>query len=87
MPDVDIFNLWRYLLGIVVTVYFVVYTARTVGSWLLWFRTSRRYTVVGHYATVLLLRARLRRFGGEVLRICLLLVVLAGVVALHWVVL
>ncbi|MBI4580742.1 MAG: hypothetical protein HY718_13630 [Planctomycetes bacterium] len=85
MPDIDIFDLWRYLLSIVVTVYVAIVTARTVWGYVVWFGSSRRYKVMGHYAVVLLLRARVRQFAGELLRIGLLLVVLGGVVALHWV--
>jgi hypothetical protein len=63
MPDIDIFDFWRYLLSLVVTIYVLVYTARTLWGYTCWFRTSRRYSVMGHYALVLLLRARIRRFG------------------------
>lgn len=87
MPDVDVFELWRYLLTTVVTVYVAVYMLRTLLSWLAYFRISRRTTVMGHYALVLLLRARLRRFGGELLGIGMLLVLLGTVVGLHWVLL
>jgi hypothetical protein len=87
MPEADIFHVWRWLLSIVVTIYVLVYTARTLWVHVLWFRSSPRFTVMGHYAVVLLLRARIRRFGGEVLRIGLLLALLTGVVGLHWVVL
>ncbi len=87
MPDIDIFDFWRYLLSIVVTTYVAIYMLRTLWSWLIYFRSSRRTTVMGHYALVLLLRARVRRFGGEMLRIGMLLVLLGAVVGLHWVLL
>jgi hypothetical protein len=85
MPDVDIFNLWRYMLSTVVTIYVLIYTARTIWSHVLWFSSSRRYKVMGHYALVLLLRARIRRFAGELVWISALALILAGVVGLHWV--
>jgi hypothetical protein len=87
MPDIEIFDLWRYLLTTVVTIYVAVYMLRTLWSWLIYFRSSRRTTVMGHYALVLLLRARVRRFDGEMLAIGLLLMLLGAVVGLHWVIL
>jgi hypothetical protein len=87
MPDIDLFNLWRHLLSIVVTIYVAIYTLRTIWSWLLFFRLSPRHTVMGHYAMVLLLRARVRRFSHELLQIAGLLAVMAGLVGLHWVLL
>jgi hypothetical protein len=87
MPEADIFYVWRWLLSIVVTIYVIVYTVRTLWVQFAWFRSSPRFTVMGHYAVVLLLRARIRRFGGEALRIGLLLAVLMGIVGLHWVLL
>lgn len=86
MPNVDVFDLWRYLLSVVVTIYVTIYTARTVLSYLLWFNSGRRYKVMGHYAVVLLLRARVRQFANELVWIALLLTAMAGVVGLHWVV-
>ncbi len=87
MPRIDIFDIWRYLLSIVVTVYVVIYTARTLWNYVLWFQSSRRFQVMGHYAVVLLLRARLRKFAGELVQIAALLVLLGGVVSLHWILL
>lgn len=87
VPQADIFHVWRWMLSLVVSVYVVVYTLRTLWQHLAWFRSSPRFTVMGHYALVLLLRARVRRFGGEMARIGLLLLALAAVVGLHWIVL
>lgn len=86
MPEnIDLFDFWRILLSTVVTIYVGIYTARTVASWLLFFRSSRRTSVMGHYALVLFLRARLRRFGGELIEIGLLLALLGALVGLHWI--
>lgn len=86
MPqNIDLFDFWRILLSTVVTIYVAIYTVRTVVSWLLFFRSSRRTTVMGHYALVLFLRARLRRFGGELVEIGLLLALLGALVGLHWI--
>lgn len=87
MPEADIFHVWRWLLSIVVTVYVVVYTVRTLWVHVLWFRSSPRFTVMGHYAVVLLLRARIRRFRRELLQIVLMVTILMGIVGLHWVLL
>ncbi len=85
MPDVDVFELWRGLLSLVVSIYVAIYTWRTLVGYLLWFNSSRRFQVMGNYALVLLLRARLRKFAGELWQIGLLLVLLGGLVRLHWV--
>jgi hypothetical protein len=84
MPKADIFDLWRYLLSVVVTIYVLLYTARTLWSYLLWFNSSKRYKVMGRYAVSLLLRARIRQFSDELIRIAGLLVTLAALVGLHW---
>lgn len=85
MPkNVDLFDFWRFLLSTVVSIYVGIYTVRTLVGWLSYFRSSRRTTVMGHYALTLLLRARLRKFGGELLKIGLLLAVLGSVIGLHW---
>jgi hypothetical protein len=85
MAEVDVFDLWRYLLSTVVTIYTLVYTGRTVWNWVAYFGTSHRHAVMGRYASVLLLRTRMRKFSGELVRLGLLLVLLAVVVGLHWV--
>ena len=85
MPKVEIFDLWRWMLSLVVTIYVAIYTARTLWSYLLWFNSDRRYRVMGHYAVVLLLRARVRQFAHELTWIGLLLAALAGTIGLHWV--
>lgn len=85
MPDVDIFKLWRFMLTTVVSVYVVVVTTKSLWSYVIWFSSSRRYKVMGHYALVLLLRARIRKFSGELMGIGMLLLALAGMVGLHWI--
>lgn len=83
--DVDLFEFWRLLLTVVVSIYVLVYTARTMWGWLCWFNSSRQCKVVGRYTAVLLLRTRVRRFRAELIRIAALLAVLGLVVGLHWV--
>jgi hypothetical protein len=85
MRDFDLFDFWRYLLSVAVTIYVLIYTTRTLWGYLAWFNSSRRLKVMGRYAAVLLLRARVRQFAGELIQIGVLLAVLAGVVGLHWI--
>ncbi len=63
----------------------IVVTARTLWSWLVYFGSSRETMVMGRYATLLLLRARLRRFRAELLRIAGLLALFGAILWLHWV--
>jgi hypothetical protein len=81
--DLDLFQMYRWLLALVCTVYAAVVTVRSLGSWLAYFRESRQTAVLGRYTLVLLLRMRLRRFGGELIQIGLLLVVLIGLIYAH----
>lgn len=67
MPDIDIFDLYQWLLAIVCTVYAVLVSARTLTGWVLWFAGDSRQRVMGRYAGVLLLRTRLSRFSGELI--------------------
>lgn len=83
--DVDVFDLWRTLLATVVAVYTLAYTVRTLWTWLAYFEGSPRLRVMGKYAMVLFLRARLRRFAAELWQIGGLLALLGGIVWLHWV--
>ena len=48
MPDVDVFELWRGLLSLVVSIYVAIYTWRTLVGYLLWFNSSRRFQVMGN---------------------------------------
>ena len=84
MPNVEIFDLWRWMLSVTVSIYVVVYTVRTLLSYVLWFNSGQRYRVMGHYAVVLLLRARIRQFARELVWIGLLLAAFATVIGLHW---
>ena len=47
MPDIDIFDLYRWLLAIVCTVYAVLVSARTLTGWVLWFAGDPRQRVMG----------------------------------------
>jgi hypothetical protein len=75
MPEVDFFNLWRWLLFIVGTIYFLVITAQSLYGWYVWLAGGERYiSLVRQYMIVQGLRLRFKTFWGDVL-ICLLLCV------------
>ena len=75
MPDVDFFNLWRWLLFIVGTMYFLLITAQSLYGWYVWLAGGERYiSLVRQYMIVQGLRLRFKTFWGDVL-ICLLLCV------------
>jgi hypothetical protein len=75
MPDFDVFNLWRWLLFIVGTIYFLVVTAQSLYGWYVWLAGGDKYiSIVRQYAIVQGLRLRFKTFWGDVL-ICLLLTV------------
>ena len=73
MPEVEPFNLWRWLLFIVGTIYFLVVTAQSLYGWYVWLAGGERYiSLVRQYMIVQGLRLRFKTFWGDVL-ICLLL--------------
>ena len=75
MPDFDVFNLWRWLLFIVGTIYFLVITAQSLYGWYVWLAGGDKYiSIVRQYMIVQGLRLRFKTFWGDVL-ICLLLTV------------
>lgn len=81
--EADLFVMYRWMLVIVCTVYTLICTGQTLLRWLAYFGESRRKQVLGHYAAVLLLRTRLRRFSRDLLEIGVLLVLLAAMVYSH----
>jgi hypothetical protein len=64
-----------------------VYTLLCMGqallNWLDYFSQSRHTQVLGHYAVVLLLRTRVRKFSSDLWQIGALLAILAAVVYAH----
>ena len=75
MRDIDFFNLWRLLIGWVVTVYATVITLQSLWGWYLWLAGSDKYvSMMRQYLIVHGLRLRFKTFWGDVL-ICLLLCV------------
>ena len=81
--DLDLFEMFRWLLAVVCSVYTVVVTWRSLAGWLDYFQTSRETAVLGRYTLVLLLRMRFRRFAGELVQIVALTVVLVLLLYAH----
>ena len=75
MPDIDVFNFFRWGLSIVVSVYCVIVTAQSCYGWYIWLMTEDRYmSIVRQYVVLHGLRLRFRTFWGDVL-VCVLLCV------------
>lgn len=79
----DLFEMYRWMLVVVCTVYTVICTAQTLLGWMQFFSESRRKQVLGHYAVVLLLRLRTRQFAWDLCQIAVLLAILAAIVYAH----
>jgi hypothetical protein len=68
--DVDLFQLWRYLLMIFCTVYTIVRTGESFWRWYLYLWSGdRSTTVMRHYLWVQVLRLRVHRFTLELVQI------------------
>ncbi len=75
MPDIDLFNFFRYLLATIVTVYASVITLQSLYEWYIWLAGRDRYmSLLRRYVIVHGLRLRFTSFWGDLL-ICVLLCV------------
>ncbi len=83
LASLSLFELFRWLLAIVCTVYAIIVTGQWLYSWLQYFGLSRQTALLGRYATVLLVRIRLRRFVLELLQIGTLIALFFYIVHLH----
>jgi hypothetical protein len=81
--DLDLFEMFRWLLAVVCTVYTAVVTWRSLIGWLGYFQSSRETAVLGRYTLVLLLRTRIRRFAWEPVQILGLTVILLLLLYAH----
>jgi hypothetical protein len=81
--NVDLFDVYRWLLALLVTVYTLVVVSRALYQWLGFFASSRHTQVAGRYALLLLLRIHVRRFRGELLSIAGLLALFVFIMYLH----
>ncbi len=79
----DLFDMYRWMLVVIGTVYTLICMAQTLFRWLDYFGESRRTQVLGHYAVVLLLRVRLRKFMWDLCQIGALLAIFGLVVYAH----
>ena len=84
LPEFDLFAVYRWTLATMCTVYVVVVTVHSLLGWLWYFGSSRYTAVMGRYASVLLLRIRIRRFAWNLLQIVFLLAVFGGIVYAHY---
>jgi hypothetical protein len=75
MPQIDVFNFFRWWLGWIVTIYATIITVQSLWGWYVWLAGSDKYmTLLRRYVIVQGLRLRFRAFWGDVI-ICLLLCV------------
>jgi hypothetical protein len=81
--DLELFELYRWALAIVCTVYAAIRIGQTLAGWLRYFGSGRHTMVLGRYAGILLLRLQIRRFAWDLGQIGALLAVLGGVLYLH----
>lgn len=75
MPDIDLFNFFRWWLGWIVTIYATIITVQSLWGWYVWLAGQDKYIgMLRRYVIVHGLRLRFRAFWGDVI-ICLLLCV------------
>lgn len=73
MPEVDLFNFFRWALFIFVSIYCTLITVQSLWGWYVWLASDDRYmTILRRYVILHGLRLRFKTFWGDVL-ICLLL--------------
>lgn len=73
MPYDDLFTFFRFVVGMVVTIYASILTAQSLWGWYVWLAGQDRYVgMLRRYLIVHGLRLRFRSFWGDVL-VCLLL--------------
>jgi hypothetical protein len=76
MPDIDLFQFFRYGVGWIATIYATVVTVQSLYGWYIYLAATDRYTgLMRRYLLVQAVRLRIMSFGGDLL-VCLLLCVL-----------
>ena len=69
----DLFQWFRFMLALVVTIYFTIVTAQSLWGWYVWLSGSDKYmSLLRRYLIVHSLRLRFQAFWGDVI-ICVLL--------------
>ncbi len=80
----DLFEMWRWLLCVVCTVYALVVTGRSLWGWIEYFSgRDRTRVILRNYVLVQLLRVRLRPLAKELSLIGFWLILLAIVLSQH----
>jgi hypothetical protein len=75
MPQIDLFNFFRYTLGWIVTIYATIITVQSLWGWYVWLMGSDKYmSMLRRYVIVQGLRLKFGVFWGDLI-ICLLLTV------------
>jgi hypothetical protein len=76
LPPIDLFNVFRYLLGTVATIYATVVLLQSAWEWYVWLAGSDKYMqLVRRYVIVHALRLRFKTFWGDLIVSLLLCVV------------
>lgn len=84
LPEIDLFNVFRFLLGTVATVYATVILIQTCWGWYVWLAGSDKYmSLLRRYVIVHALRLRFKTFWGDLIISLLLCVVFALLVWGH----
>src|SRR5690606_11636840 len=87
MPDIDLFNFFRYLLATIVTIYASIVTFQSLYEWYVWLAGRDRYiSLVRRYVIVHGLRLRFTSFWGDLVVCVLLCVVFVLVWRAHWII-
>ncbi len=84
MPEIDLFNFFRWALFVFVSIYCTLITAQSLWSWYVWLASDDRYiTILRRYVIVHGLRLRFGTFWGDVLICGLLCIVFALMMWAH----
>ena len=84
MGNIELFDIYRWILATICTIYVVVCTLKSLAGWLHYFASSRETMVLGRYTMVLLLRLRFRRFGWDLFQIAVLTLIFGFIVWGHF---
>lgn len=75
MPKIDIFNFFRYWVGVVVTIYASIITLQSLYGWYIWLAGQDKYIgMLRRYLIVHGLRLRFKAFWGDAIITVLLCV-------------
>jgi hypothetical protein len=84
MPEIDLFNFFRWALFVFVSIYCTLITAQSLWSWYVWLATDDRYmSILRRYVVVHSLRLRFASFWGDVLICGLLCIVFVIMMYAH----